>query len=221
MRWTKSAARTFAGSRQSSYGSSFPFLLRSLNVRPSTVSKGVERRPRMACSGAPPTAAVEKTSSAKAKNLDCIGEHSFLHMADAQQGVNTQCRLCQNACHSPETETPRRFLRTDKSRQSPDAGPWRSKLGSFHADGPCCPLLSRATFAVSPSGRQWERGLQFLSRHRPAQCDHRCAWLSWIAVKCPGRWFQRQDQPRDLSCVLVRLRTNPHCDDNSRRSPLQ
>ena len=39
MRCTKSAARMFAGSRQSSYGSSFPFLLRSLNVRPSTVKQ--------------------------------------------------------------------------------------------------------------------------------------------------------------------------------------
>src|SRR5271156_2171168 len=92
MRWTKSAARTFADSRQSSYGSSFPFLLRSLNVRPSTVSKGAERCPRMACSGALPIAAVEQTSSTKAKNLEYIGESSFLytwHLYDRASALNT------------------------------------------------------------------------------------------------------------------------------------
>src|ERR1700690_1652796 len=45
----------------------------------------------MACSGAPPTAAVEQTSSTKAKNLECIGESSFLsrlHTYDKTSALN-------------------------------------------------------------------------------------------------------------------------------------
>src|ERR1700683_1115314 len=80
-----------------------------------------------------------------------------------------------------------------------NAGPLCSRLGSSQADGTCCRLLFRATFAVFPCGRQWELCPRSRSRHRPARCAHQCAWLSWIAVKCQDRWFQRRDQLRDLS----------------------
>src|ERR1700690_4165088 len=73
-------------------------------------------------------------------------------VAHLRQDVSTQCRSFQNACHSPETETPRRFLRKDTSRQSLDAGPSCSRLGSSQADEPRCPLLFRVKFAVPHQG---------------------------------------------------------------------